>query len=158
SHITGKWDKAFQAMADRLAATDNVTILTNCMILKADLQDGCWNVDTEEGSFVGKSLVVAQSPWEALNWLAKPLWPSEILSMAIKTKATSVVVLTESITAFGDHEIPEVVLIPAESVQVIVTEEQEICYQATLDFEVSLQAPDVVKAVKRLKRARKKLH
>ena len=46
-------------------------------------------------------------------------------------------------------------MVPSESVQAVVTK-SEIVFQATIDYEMSLQAPDVVKAVKRLKRAHRK--
>ena len=48
-------------------------------------------------------------------------------------------------------------MIPAEGVQAVRSSPDEITFQATIDYEISVQAPEVVKAVKRLKRARKKL-
>ena len=56
-----------------------------------------------------------------------------------------------------EKPLPSTVLVPSEKVQVLI-ENSEICYQGTLHHEWSLQAPVVVKAVRRLKRARKKLH
>ena len=59
--------------------------------------------------------------------------------------------------AAKDIEIPDVIIVPAEKVQIVRNGKDEICFQATIDYEMSLQAPAVVKAVKQLKRARKKL-
>ena len=53
-------------------------------------------------------------------------------------------------------ELAQFIIIPSESVQATISP-KEIVFQATIDYELSLQAPDVVKAVKRLKRALKKL-
>ena len=72
----------------------------------------------------------------------------------------SAVVLTEKVSENIDESLPDVFLIPAEGVQAYLTKTsagQEITFQATIDFEISHQAPEVVKAVKRLKRARRKL-
>ena len=69
------------------------------------------------------------------------------------------VVLTERLLFAEDvaHDLPDVTIVPAERVQIIRSGERELCFQATIDYELSLQAPAVIKAVKALKRARKKL-
>ena len=77
--------------------------------------------------------------------------------MASKVKPVSAVTLTERIEKSAAGDLPDIIMIPAEGVQAIRSSEDEITFQATIDFEISVQAPEVVKAVKRLRRARKKL-
>jgi hypothetical protein len=76
--------------------------------------------------------------------------------LANKTKPVSIVVLSEQLKK-TDVDIPDVIIVPSEKVQIIRNGERDLCFQATIDYEMSLQAPAVVKAVKSLKRARKKL-
>ncbi len=130
------------------------------MILSARWADGVWELRCEQNIIHAKALVVAQSPWNALHWLPKGFWPAHILQIALKTKPVSLVVLSEQILD-PQVSLPDIGLIPAERTQFVVGpgggEIREICFQATIDYELSMQAPAVIKAVKALKRSRKKL-
>ncbi len=150
---TGQWETAMQHIIDSLGDLD---VRKPCRIIGARREAEQWFIDTEQGEFCGRSLVVAQPPWLALSWLPKSYWPTPVLNLAMKTRPVSVVVLSEVLKQPID--LPDVCIIPSEQVQVLVNKENsEICFQATLDYEMSLNAPTVVKAVKRLRRARKKL-
>lgn len=153
---SGNWEKAIDALVERPWFKESVTIATGSRIVHASQVDGEWLVDAEDGAYRAKSLVVAQPPWQAMAWLPRALWPAHVLQVASKTKPVSVVVLAEQVLK-PEVDIPDVTIVPAERVQVIRNSPREICFQATIDFELSLQAPAVVKAVKALKRARKKL-
>lgn len=153
---TGDWQKAIDLLIERPWFKESVTIVTNSRIVNAGFEDGVWTVDAVDGEYTAKSLVVAQPPWQAMGWLPRSEWPAHIIQIASKTKPVSVVVLAEVLLK-KDIEIPEVIIVPAERVQIVRNGENEICFQATIDFELSLQAPAVVKAVKQLKRARRKL-
>jgi len=156
--FSGDWTKAFDALLDREIAAGRLVFAGSSRIADCDEENGIWNLTTDGGVFRAKALVVAQPPWIATQWLPKQYWPTALLALASKTKPVSLVVLTEEIVATErPAELTDIVLIPAEGVQAIVTANQEITFQATIDFELSLQAPEVVKAVKRLKRARRKL-
>lgn len=154
--IDGAWDDVFASMIQSERFAGQVTVKTNCRIVHADLESNQWSIDTDRGEFFGTQLVIAQSPWQAIQWLPKKLWPSSLLTIATKTKPVSIVVLSEKI--IQGVELPDMVLVPSENVQVMTHLTGEINYHAVLDFEVSMQAPEVVKAVKRLKRASRKLH
>lgn len=152
----GPFDAVFDALTGCDWFRNAVTVVTHGRIVSAKREDDLWEIQAEGLTYHGRTLVVAQPPWQATAWLPKALWPSHVLQVANKTKPVSVVVLTEKVLA-SDVPLPDVTVIPAERVQMICNSPDEVCFQATIDYELSLQAPAVVKAVKALKRARKKL-
>lgn len=87
--------------------------------------------------------------------VSKNLWPTQLLTVVNKTKPVSLVTLSCPILEGDTKDVAQFVVVPSESIQASVSP-NEIVFQATIDFELSLQAPDVVKAVKRLKRAHRK--
>jgi glycine/D-amino acid oxidase-like deaminating enzyme len=153
----GNWDKAFELLLSREIAAGRIEFRGGTRIGDADREGELWTLTTDRGSFTSKTLVVAQPPWLASQWLPKEYWPTELLALVSKTKPVSVVVLTEKLLKPVPETLPEIVLIPAEGVQAVISCDSEIAFQATIDYEMTLQAPEVVKAVKRLKRARRKL-
>jgi glycine/D-amino acid oxidase-like deaminating enzyme len=154
----GDWDQALAAVLNASAAGSRLDTRFETRILSADYQDEVWTVVTTQGALKSRRLVVAQNPWDALLWLPKNHWPAKLMSIPNKTKPASAVLLCEEIVQ-PDPEmtLPDFILIPAENVQAIVGQDGSLCFQATLNYELTLQAPAVVKAVKRLRRARKKL-
>jgi len=159
--MVGDWNVPLETLITRIENHENASYHSDCTIIGASYQqeEKHWVVSTRGGIFLTKTLIVAQSPWDALKWLPKSYWPTDLLQLAIKTKPTSIVVLSELLEPESKEQIdlPQITLIPAEGVQIYLLPSGELCYQATIDFETSLQAPDVGKAVRRLKRARKKL-
>jgi len=155
--MIGDWDLALAAVLSRAIESQQLQTFFATHILGADFQDGQWTLATNKGKILGRRLVIAQNPWDALLWVPKNLWPSRLVTMAGKAKPSSAVLLSDEITTPSVTPMPDVLLIPAEDVQVIIEQGRSICFQATLNFELTLQAPAVVKAVKRLRRARKKL-
>jgi glycine/D-amino acid oxidase-like deaminating enzyme len=156
----GDWEQAMAPLVEVLNNREGSELLLDAEIIGAAFveADHNWTLTTRKGQVVAKRLVVAMTPWDALRWLPKNYWPTELLQMTIKCKPISAVVLSETISHLPEHaELPDRLLVPAEGVQILISPNKDICYQATIDFEVSMQAPDVVKAVRRLRRARKKL-
>lgn len=152
---TGDWTPALAALTKSFEVSGQLQIQTNARIINADHDGDEWHIQTAQGHFFGDRMVIAQPPWIASQWLPKKLWPTQLLTVINKTKPVSLVVLSAPITGGHSEGLPQMVMIPAESVQVTISK-TEIVFQATIDYELSLQAPDVVKAVKRLKRAHKK--
>ncbi len=113
-----------------------------------------WQISTTHGAFAADRLVVTQNPWDALRWLPKNYWPPALLAIPVKTKPISAVLLSEKISSYSS--LPDIVLVPAEGVQIYL-DRDSLCVQATLNYESTLVAPEVVKAIRRLKRAHKKL-
>ncbi|MBC7658300.1 MAG: hypothetical protein H7249_01180 [Chitinophagaceae bacterium] len=150
---TGRWDGMFDELIGTLRAENRLRLVTRAQIMEAKFEDKSWNVLSTQGSFQSTRLVVAQSPWEAILWLPKDAWPSRLLNIATKTKPVSLVMLSELNSFEG---LPDLLFITAEDVQVLHLKGQ-ICFQAPLNYELTVQAPAVGKTVKRLKRARKKL-
>lgn len=161
----GRWADLYKSLLSHNEEADepsHIDVKTNCEIADAIFHEyqNQWEIITSQGTFHSRALVVAQSPWDAIKWLPKKEWPVDVLNVVNKAKPVSVLSLTERLKVPTQElidEIPEVIIVPAEDCQIIVANAHtEIVFQATLDFELSVQAPDVVKAVKRLKRARKK--
>ncbi len=152
----GPWQVAINESLQKYIDAGIITLMTNCRVMSASLE-GKWRLTTSKGVFAAPRLVVAQPPWQALLWLPKHHWPAPLLAMANKVKPVSAVTLTERIENPSEADLPDLIMIPAEGVQAVRSSADEITFQATIDYEISVQAPEVVKAVKRLKRARKKL-
>lgn len=150
----GRWDRLFLTHLQELQTAGRLRLETRAQIMAGRYED-MWTIATTRGAFSAPRLLVAQSPWEAILWLPKDLWPTALVNISAKTKPVSLVVISDLMPA-PCPELPEVLLIPAEETQVI-SDGRQICYQATLNYELTVQAPAVVKAVKRLKRAKKKL-
>lgn len=153
---TGDWSPALKALTQKLEDSGQLSIRTNARIINADHDNNEWHVQTAQGHFFGERLIVAQAPWIASQWLPKKLWPTQLLTVVSKTKPVSLVTLSCPVLSGSTTELAQFIIIPSESVQATISP-KEIVFQATIDYELSLQAPDVVKAVKRLKRALKKL-
>ena len=169
----GPWQVAIHESLQKYVDAGIITLTTRCRVMSASFDgtlpdsakasskttfaEGSWQLTTTQGVFTARRLVVAQPPWQAMMWLPKHFWPASLLAMASKVKPVSAVTLTERIKKSTAGDLPDLIMIPAEGVQAIRSSEDEITFQATIDFEISVQAPEVVKAVKRLKRARKKL-
>lgn len=150
---TGAWDELFEHIAKPMGETTRLE--TNAQIMAARYEEKMWSLASTQGSFRAPRLLVAQSPWEAILWLPKDLWPNPLLNLTSKAKPVSLVVLSDLLLE-PCAELPNLLLIPAEDVQ-LVSEGRQMAFQATLNYELTVQAPAVVKAVKRLKRAKKKL-
>ncbi|SMF45909.1 FAD-dependent oxidoreductase [Pseudobacteriovorax antillogorgiicola] len=150
----GHWERVCEEFLQKGLNAEAIDFRTQCRIADASFNEDQWQLTSTQGSFVSKRLVVAQNPWDAIQWLPKQLWPSKLVSVPSKAKPVSVVLLTDEIETKAD--LPDVIIVPAEGVQIFV-DDSSITMQATLSFELTLSAPEVVKAVKRLRRARKKL-
>ena len=159
--ICGDFSTALQKTIEHDYFKDKVAVELQCRIVEAKRLDpvgedpGGWELKSEHGIFQAARLIVAQPPWQAITWLPRDQCPPSILSILGKTKPVSAVVLAGRIKSTA-QDLPQLTLVPAERVQVINNSPEDICFQATIDFEMSLQAPAVVKAVRSLKRARKK--
>lgn len=135
-------------------AGGQVTLKSQTDIGEAAYENSLWRLSTTSGVFRAPNLIVAQNPWDALWWFPKNYWPKDLLPVPIKTKPISAVLLTQKIISYSP--LPDIILVPAESVQIFI-DRDSICVQATLNYESTLVAPEVVKAIRRLKRAQKKL-
>lgn len=152
-----RWEDVLNKLLEPCVKHGSVKVETQCRVIGAAFENNLWTLETERGHFNAPKLIVAQSPWEAALWLPRSLWPSKLLSIATKTKPVSAVTLSEELLV-ANIDLPDVIIVPAEEVQILVNKSLgEVSFQHTIDFELSLQAPDVVKAVKKLKRARRKL-
>jgi glycine/D-amino acid oxidase-like deaminating enzyme len=159
--FVGNWDKAIEATLQNGIASGKISVQTSARIVDAslDAESRIWHIDTASGSYLAGKLIVAQPPWQATQWLPKQCLPPHVATLASKTKPVSTVVLTCPILPETKTEIidamPQLLFVPAEGSHVIIQDE-EVVLKATIDYEMSVVAPDVVKAVKRLKRALRK--
>lgn len=153
----GNWQKAFDALIKRFVEGHQLTVLTDARVIDANYEKHHgWSLDTAKGIYHAPAIVIAQPPWTASQWLPKNLWPSQLAAVVSKTKPVSAVTVSCPVLDSDVSDLPQLIFIPSENAQATITPE-EIVFQATIDYEMSVVAPDVVKAVKRLKRAHKKL-
>lgn len=152
--VKARWDDACSDVFDSLNGKENVTFHDSCHIISAAKEDGIFKLKTEKGLFEASALVVAQNPWAAHRWLDRELIPVPILNLILKSKPVSLVTL--SCVKKSEEEMPDMTIVSAEKAQVI-SYENSVTFQATIDYELSLAALEVVKAVKRLRRARKRI-
>ncbi len=151
----GDWTPALKALTRQYEESGQLTIQTGARIIDATREGDEWQIQTAQGFFFGERLVIAQAPWIAAQWFPKKLWPTQLLTVVNKTKPVSLVTLSCPILEGDTKDVAQFIVVPSESIQASVSP-NEIVFQATIDYELSLQAPDVVKAVKRLKRAHRK--
>ena len=123
---------------------------------KADFGDGEWSIQSKQGLFKTSKLVVAQPIWDAVKWVHKKYYPKQVLNLMGKTTPISTVVLSTKLTQGDADKINAITIVPAENVHVVKSSNQELCFQATIEYEQSLHAETVVKAIKRLRRSVKK--
>ena len=154
AEIMCDWTALSSALIQPALARDNLYLACDAAIAEASYENETWSLATTKGAFSAQALVVAQNPWDAIQWLDKDLWPSTLINVPIKTKPTSAVVL--SVPLASDLDLPDVTIVAAEQVQVH-KEATQLSFQATVSYEMTLVAPEVVKAIRRLKRARNKL-
>ncbi len=154
---SGNWQTVLKHILENAGLGSGVELRLDSMVGSAKWNDDAWTLETRAGDVIAKSLVVAHSPWEAIQWLPKDYWPTQVLNLALKSKPVSVVLLSEKLVN-APETMPDVIIVPSEEVQIIIDRARNsITMQATVDYEMTMQAPECVKAVKRLKRARRKL-
>ncbi len=155
----GNWSGLCQELLGPGRRHERIECSLETAVIAAEYKDEVWSLRTTKGRFHSPALVVAQNPWDAMQWLPKDQWPNRLVHVPTKTKPVSAVLLSERVSSFGSKEdLPELLLVTAENTQVYLDKErQSVCFQATIPFELTLDAPEVVKAVRRLKRSKKKL-
>ncbi len=124
-------------------------------ILDSNYEKGEWDLHLENEHVYSKVLVVAQSPWEAINWLKRDHAPVNLINLALKFSPLSAVSL--NLYFEKDLDLPDRILIPSEKTQVFQLSKRHYCIQSLIDYETFLDAPRVVQAVKQVKRSKTKI-
>jgi hypothetical protein len=153
------WPRLFGDLEKRFSE-NKIQLELDAQVIGARYLDNQWTLTSKKGQFKGDRLIVAQSVWECIEWLPRNEWPPSYLHLATKTKPVSCVSLAfriEDKNWDSVKELSELIFVPAEKAHVFISPSQEVCIRTALDFEVSMQAPSVVKAIRRLKRTRKRL-
>lgn len=133
-----------------------IDLVTSCRVIEGFYQDLSWFCQTEKGKFKSSILIVAQPPWQTIGWLEQRQIPINILNISLKSKPVSIVTLSEQL--LEPCKLPDITLFAAEQVEIFHNRSSDLCFQATIDYELSFDAPSVEKAIRRLRRAHKKLH
>ena len=133
---------------------EKIVFHPNKKIVQAHREQNKWCVQTLEKKFTCRQLVIAQSPWESIEWLEKKEMPKCLLTLALKSKPISLVVLNKKVKKTAD--LPSKILVSSEQVLISVTK-NNLTFTAFIDYEHSTDALSVVKTIKRLKRACRKL-
>ena len=152
-YYAGPWSMLRASNLNKLLK--GADIKTSCRVVEARFENSRWALDTSKGSYFGGALVVAQHPSEALVWLDQHACPPPILLAGLKTRPASVVILNLTGPRLNLPTTP--CFIPAEECYGLQTSEGSATLHTVIDYERSLDAPSVVKAIRRLRRAAKKL-
>lgn len=155
-HFYAPWEALFEELMGFMNQLSGFDSYFDASIVDAELSDGLWQLKTKKGLVWGAKLIVAQPPWFALNWLPRHYIPVEILNFALKTKPVSLLTLSEGIE--GICSLPDLTFVTSEQVEVFHQQGRNLCYQIPMDYEVSMDAPEVIKALRRLRRAQRKVH
>lgn len=124
-------------------------------VISAVKEDSFWFVKTNKQKLKAKRLIIAHSPWEALGWLDRKELPQKLLQMTLRSKPTSVVCLTKKIKTDCEG-LYDRMIIGSESV-VMKKSYGNLCFTYSLDYESSINATEVTKAIKALRRAALKI-
>ncbi len=151
----GPWEKPLTEIVRRFGLGFELT--TDCYVVSANFSEvhKKWHLKTQKGEFSSDKLIVAQSPWQALTWLTKATWPTAFLNLANKSKPVSTVCVSYEARNIPP-DLADITLIPSEDTCAVYDHDGHIIFQSHIDFEMSLQAPNVMKSVKSLHRAAKK--
>lgn len=151
------WDLAWPDVLRHLHNC-GVAVHLGCPILASDYDKATgWQLSSKEQPIItAKKLVVAVNPWDALNFIGKKLLPTPINQLVSRGKPVSLVTLTV-IPEGLPEDFPQLSLIPAEKTAATLQPSGQLTFQVAIDFEKYLDAPSVVKAVKKLRRSHKKL-
>lgn len=152
--ITGYFDDLIDDSLELLQHDGFISLARQCRLLEVKQEENFWLLQTEKGPVRARELIMAIDPWSALSAMTREIMPVCVSNMALKAKPVSIVTLSSQMVS-GDLN-SNFLIIASEDVQ-IVKHGDSLTFQATIDYEMSLDAPEVVKAVKRLKRAAKKL-
>jgi len=146
----------WQKMIENLFQGDlSAHVIFNIYAIKAEDREDLWVISTNKGEFKTKRLIVAQSPWQASYWLQRKYWPLPLLKVLHKVSPLSAVCLSIPIN-LEKKEPTDPILIPSEHTLAIFSL-YSVKFYKYIGFEQSLQAPLVIKALKSLKRAARRL-
>lgn len=150
------WDLAWPALLKTLHDR-GVEVHLDCPILSSERGPEGWQLTSKDHPTIAAgTLVVAVNPWDALNFVGKKLLPSAINQLVSRGKPVSLVTLTVT-PANLPEDFPQWSLIPAEKTAAVLQPSGQLTFQVAIDFEKYLDAPSVVKAIKKLRRSHKKL-
>lgn len=152
--LYGYFDDLLEDTMDLLANDQWISLARHCRLVDLKKEGDLWILQTEQGPIATKEVVIAHNPWAATSTIARDITPVAVSNIALKAKPVSIVALSTQIVG-GTLDL-DFVMIASEEARAI-KHGDVITLQATIDYEMSLDAPEVVKAVKRLKRAAKKL-
>jgi hypothetical protein len=116
-----------------------------------------WFLSTRGVQYRAKKLVVACSLWNTRSWLSKKHLPQELVQVAVKSLPVSVVVSHKLSLQDLPEELSDLTLVPAEDTQIWKLGPRHLYCQVTVSYEQSIQAKPVVNAIRKIRRALRKL-
>ncbi|MGE0174754.1 MAG: NAD(P)-binding protein [Oligoflexales bacterium] len=155
---SGQWSNALDQLLTQAKDIGNFATEFGNIIVSAKYEDDLWHISTQKGDYTTSTLAIAHPPWDLQTWLEKKQIPNPVLVVASKAKPASALILSEKITSEIKDPIPGVTFIPSEGVHVVYDGYKDLCYRIALDYEVTYEAPTVTKAVRSIKRAKKRFH
>jgi len=145
------WEEVF-SLAFR--NQDNIEQRLECKVISGQYHDNFWRLQTQKGPINAKRIVISHSPWDVIEWLDKESLPPVLVQSVKRKNPASLVVLSTKIV--GDWMGPNTLFIASEGVHVTMAYGVSN-FTVPIDYESSMRAPSVVKAIRKLRRAVKKL-
>jgi hypothetical protein len=133
----------------------NITINPATQVLSSTRQAGEWSITTTKEIIKAKKILVAHSSWEALRWLPKHFFPTQLLKMTLHCRPTSSVYLIKKILN-KNVATPRQSFILSELTKV-KNHNDSLYFTKSIDYETTLDSPQVVKAIRQLRRAADKI-
>jgi len=152
--LAGYFDDMIDDTLELLHHDKFISVAKQCRLLDVRQDGDVWILQTEKGPIQTRKIIMALDPWTLMSAMTREMMPVAVSNMALKSKPVSIVSLSSQIVS-GELD-SDCFIIASEDVQVL-KHGDTVTFQATIDYEMSLDAPEVVKAVKRLKRSAKKL-
>lgn len=158
------WERFESVLNDCEGVLDNLLIRRESQVLSAQRNpDSGWSLRGQGFELNCGYLVSAVHPRLLTDWIDVSELPRPIVQQSIKVPPTSMVMITQTmpeLIGLWESETPnftDQTWVLAENTTFQPQEDGLGCLKTWVDFEQSLEAPSVVKAIRRLRRAREKL-
>lgn len=147
-HLVYAWDELLDSF-------ENVEVHNNCPALECrEIQDG-YEIRADGGEFQTHKIIIAHNPWDALQWLDRDLFPLAVLKLGTKSAPVSAVSCELLLAAAN---CPPTIIFETSMKTWAYVGGRQIRLETHIDYESSLSAPNVLTAVRQLRKLQKKLN
>ena len=84
SLYSGRVNELITKLVGTLKEKAEVKFITSCRVMDAKKTGSVWTIKGTSEVLTAEKLLVAQNPWEAMQWLSKDYWPTRLVQVAAK--------------------------------------------------------------------------